>query len=194
LFFKKNKILLGEIKNKKEIFMNISKKNKRSAMTLIEILIVITLLGILASVLVKSLGSSLSAGKIGAAKAFLNTTGPNAIRTYYLKTGKLPVATGGGAAAAAAPGGAPAPAAAGIWDSLIAANILTADDVKLPWSDAPFSSIAVGTDRIVISCIFPNAITATAFDPGTGGDLKATISTFNTRNDGNDGYAVLVEF
>lgn len=71
--------------------MDIYKKNGKSGMTLIEILIVVALLGILAGVMVKSLGSSLDQGKKGAADTFVTDTLPSAIQLYKVRNnGKSP--------------------------------------------------------------------------------------------------------
>ena len=68
-----------------------SKKfNKRSGMTLIEILIVVTLIGILSGVMVKSLGGSLEAGKESTARLFVTTTARTAIEAFRSVEGRLP--------------------------------------------------------------------------------------------------------
>lgn len=65
-------------------------RNSKKGMTLIEILIVVTLLGILAGVLVKSLGGSLEAGKTASTKMFASTNLPRAIESYRAIYGKNP--------------------------------------------------------------------------------------------------------
>ena len=59
-------------------------------MTLIEILIVVTLLGLLAGVLVKSLGGSLEAGREATAKLFITNTVKNSIESYKLVNRRYP--------------------------------------------------------------------------------------------------------
>jgi general secretion pathway protein G len=58
------------------------KENSKNGMTLIEILIVITLIGLLTGVLVKSLGGNLDAGKKATAKLFCSKTIRGAIEAY----------------------------------------------------------------------------------------------------------------
>ena len=71
--------------------MDIRKRNGKSGMTLIEILIVVALLGVLAGVLVRSLGGSLEAGKKATAKLFCTTTARSAIEAYKaINNQKLP--------------------------------------------------------------------------------------------------------
>lgn len=70
--------------------MDIRKRNGKSGMTLIEILIVIALLGVLAGVLVKSLSSSLDSGKKASAKLFCESTMGTAIASFKLMNSKLP--------------------------------------------------------------------------------------------------------
>ncbi|MDR2806567.1 MAG: type II secretion system GspH family protein [Puniceicoccales bacterium] len=71
--------------------MDIIKKNGKNAMTLIEILIVITLIGILTGVLVKSLGGNMLAGQKATAKLFCTKTVKGAIESYKVThDGKLP--------------------------------------------------------------------------------------------------------
>ena len=59
-------------------------------MTLIEILIVVTLLGLLAGVLVKSLGGSLEAGRESTARMFATKTVKEAITAYQAAHGRYP--------------------------------------------------------------------------------------------------------
>lgn len=66
------------------------KMNKKSGMTLIEILIVVTLIGILSGVMVKSLGGSLEAGKESTARLFATTTARTAIEAFRSVEGRLP--------------------------------------------------------------------------------------------------------
>jgi general secretion pathway protein G len=70
--------------------MDISRKNGRSGMTLIEILIVVMLLGILAGVLVKSLSGTGEAGKQAAAKLACETTLKTALLAYRTVKGSWP--------------------------------------------------------------------------------------------------------
>ena len=71
--------------------MDIRKRNGKSGMTLIEILVVIALLGVLAGVLVRSVSGSVDVGKIAAAKLFCDTTMKGAIEAYKLShDGKYP--------------------------------------------------------------------------------------------------------
>lgn len=74
--------------------MEKGKRNKLKGMTLIEILIVVTLLGILAGVLVKSLGGSLQAGKDATVKLFATTTFKTACEAYKAVHGKYPANKG----------------------------------------------------------------------------------------------------
>ncbi|MDR1435206.1 MAG: prepilin-type N-terminal cleavage/methylation domain-containing protein [Puniceicoccales bacterium] len=69
--------------------MNISKKNKSSGMTLIEILIVVALLGLLAAALTKSLSGSFQAGKFGALKAEVQSIA-NLVSAYQTMKEKMP--------------------------------------------------------------------------------------------------------
>ncbi|MDR0418244.1 MAG: type II secretion system GspH family protein [Puniceicoccales bacterium] len=62
--------------------MKIYKESSKNGMTLIEILIVITLIGLLTGVLVKSLGGNLDAGKKATAKLFCSKTIRSAIEAY----------------------------------------------------------------------------------------------------------------
>ncbi|MDR1590944.1 MAG: prepilin-type N-terminal cleavage/methylation domain-containing protein [Puniceicoccales bacterium] len=70
--------------------MDISKKNGRSGMTLIEILVVVALLGVLAGVLVRSLGSSSENGKRAAAQLFFKTTLKSLLMGYKVTYGHYP--------------------------------------------------------------------------------------------------------
>jgi general secretion pathway protein G len=71
--------------------MDTDRKNGEKGMTLIEILIVITLIAILTGVLVKSLGGNLDAGKKATAKLFCTKTIGGAIEAYKVThDGKLP--------------------------------------------------------------------------------------------------------
>ena len=63
-------------------------------MTLIEILIVVTLLGLLAGVLVKSLGGSLEAGRESTANLFATKTVRSAVESYQAVNGKMPTELG----------------------------------------------------------------------------------------------------
>ncbi|MDR2372328.1 MAG: type II secretion system GspH family protein [Puniceicoccales bacterium] len=69
--------------------MDISRKNGRSGMTLIEILIVIMLLGVLAGVLVKSLSGTAEAGKQAAANLGCETI-KTALMAYKTVKGQWP--------------------------------------------------------------------------------------------------------
>jgi general secretion pathway protein G len=73
--------------------MDIRRKNIRSksAMTLIEILVVITLLGLLAGVLIKSIAGNLEAGKLATAQLFCKTSVKGMVAGYQAThNGKLP--------------------------------------------------------------------------------------------------------
>jgi prepilin-type N-terminal cleavage/methylation domain-containing protein len=62
--------------------MKMYKENSKNGMTLIEILIVITLIGLLTGVLVKSLGGNLDAGKKATAKLCFSKTIRGAVEAY----------------------------------------------------------------------------------------------------------------
>lgn len=89
------------------------KYNNSSGMTLIEILIVVALLGILATVMIRSLGSSFEDGKLNLARVFTGETAPQLIQRYYLKKHDYPSS----------------------WENLVQAEVV--DSVPLdPWKQA----------------------------------------------------------
>jgi prepilin-type N-terminal cleavage/methylation domain-containing protein len=67
-------ILLETNNSTKEIFMNISRRNGKSGMTIIEILIVVALLGILAGVLIRSLAGSQTMAKQASTRLYAETS------------------------------------------------------------------------------------------------------------------------
>ena len=67
--------------------MDIRRKNGKSGMTLIEILVVVALLGILAGVLVRSVSGSMNAGKMATAKLFCDTTVKSAVESCKVSNG-----------------------------------------------------------------------------------------------------------
>lgn len=70
--------------------MNTRERNGKKGMTLVEILIVIALIGVLAGVMMSSLGSIQNSGKEGAAKIFCQSTVANAIYSYKTTKGVPP--------------------------------------------------------------------------------------------------------
>ena len=117
--------------------MDISRKNGRSGMTLIEILIVVGLLGVLASVLIRSLSGTSEAGKQAAARLFCETTLKTILMAY--RTAK---------------GGWPADKTA-----LNTANFTDADTWKNPWdvADGYNFALAAGTQNLNIWTKFRGA-------------------------------------
>lgn len=75
--------------------MTLKSVKSKKGMTLIEILIVVTLLGILAGVLVRSLGSSLEAGREASARTFITKTFRTALEGYRAVNGSYPDPGGG---------------------------------------------------------------------------------------------------
>jgi prepilin-type N-terminal cleavage/methylation domain-containing protein len=165
----------AEIKNKKEIFMNISKKNKNSAMTLVEILIVISLLGLLAGVLVKSLSNTFQASKKGVAKTFLDGAGTGAVRAYIMTENKPPTN----------------------WTDLTTKKLIQKGAEIDPWGkEYSLTQVSSGTTpaavvAVVLSCTYPQAVPAPfSTQKNSVQDVEGEITTYNSNG---NGHATLIE-
>ncbi|MDR1907175.1 MAG: prepilin-type N-terminal cleavage/methylation domain-containing protein [Puniceicoccales bacterium] len=122
--------------------MDISKKNGKSGMTLIEILIVVALLGVLAGVLIRSLSGTQEAGKQAAAKLFCETTLKTMLMAYKTSRGTWPRSKA----------------------DLNASGISDATAWMNPWGQAAGYNFAVAADNVNIWTRFSNAEAGDAAD------------------------------
>ncbi|MDR2200754.1 MAG: type II secretion system GspH family protein [Puniceicoccales bacterium] len=143
--------------------MDISKRNGKSGMTLIEILIVVALIGVLATVMVRSLGDSFEQGRRSAAKIFVTDTVPSALQIYKARNPAQAIK-----------------ADPGLLKTLISAGLIDSD--KDPWGQE-YAVAQIGTTGLgAISCIFggaPNTTGATITSATNRAGALADAKTIN---------------
>lgn len=140
------------------------RKNGKSGMTLIEVLVVIALLGVLAAVLVKSVSGSMDAGKMATANLFCDSTFKSAVQAYKVSHGgDLPASMAGLEKFL----GDPAP--------------------KDPWGN-PYGFQQVGP-YAVVWCRYNDgtaAIPATIANPGARDESFDDVNEYNKPDDGSE--------
>ena len=168
--------------------MNMYKRNGKSGMTLIEILIVVSLLGILAGVLVRSLGSSMESGKKATARLFCDTTARNMVLMHNQLMGTLPAD----------------------YAAMITSKVATAEALKDPWgrehnrggyqllpvviggAPAAAGGGAPAANAVFAWIQYPDG--AAAFAPGGGlANVAAAEGAVTTYITSGDGYAALIK-
>jgi general secretion pathway protein G len=80
-----------------------SRRDRRSAFTLLEIMIALAILGMLVAVLITNVGKSLDTAKVGTAKVFVQDSMKTPLLTYKIQIGNYPTTEQGLQALVAAP-------------------------------------------------------------------------------------------
>ncbi|MDR2812518.1 MAG: prepilin-type N-terminal cleavage/methylation domain-containing protein [Puniceicoccales bacterium] len=124
--------------------MDISKKNRKSGMTLVEVLVVILLIGVLTTAMVRSLGGTQEAGRQAAAKLFLTSPLKSIILAYQTSKGKLPQNTA----------------------DLDNANLTDADTWTTPWGLKNGYELDINNGNIRMWCAY--GATTITFDAADG--------------------------